>query len=188
MGEKKNPVDQLSKQDKARLSKASYLISGMSLFMRWASSFSQYEMKDHPKHNQVKLFSPVQSGRFCLAFSEGQACLGVQPNEAVWLKTIPFDYGIADDRLYLTIPGVEAVDIKFPSITLGILIESSSSLENLKNADMLSFAEVKVRNGYISEVIGDLREPVPLLTIGLKDGLNHRQSIANAQVTYNDFL
>ncbi|QTP13411.1 hypothetical protein [Serratia symbiotica] len=188
MAEQKNPVDKLSAQDKARLTKASYLISGMSLFIRWASTFTRYEIKNHPKHSNVKLLSAVQSGRFCLAFTDDAVCLGVQQTEAVWLKDIPLDFAIADDRLYLTVPAVEAIDIKFPTITIGIDIESDHLVQKLKSFDTLSFVEVRVKGGVVSEVIGPLRSDIPLLNDGLKSGLMHHSNVAATVVTMNDFL
>jgi|GEM_PF-3847043 hypothetical protein len=188
MADKKNPLDKLSAQDKARLTKASYLISGMSLFMRWASTFPRYEIKNHPKHSNVKLFSTVQSGRFCLAFQDDAVYLGVQQTEAVWLKNIPLDFAIADDRLYLTVPGVEAIDIKFPTITIGIEVESEHQLQKIKNYDSLSFVEVRVKGGVVSEVVGLLRDEIPLLNDGLKSGLNHHSNVAATVVSMNDFL
>lgn len=188
MAEQKNPLDKLSKEDKLRLTKTSFLITSMAQFMRWSATFDQYEIMDHPNFQQVKLMSYLQSGRFSIAFKEDQAILGVQENEAVWLKNLPLDYCIADDRIYLKISASEAMNIKFPGMTLAINVESKVTLEQLRKCESLAFALVTVVGGEVSEIVEQLREPINLLSMPLKKGLMHHQDQLDSEVKYTDFL
>jgi hypothetical protein len=188
MAEQKNPLDKLSKEDKLRLTKTSFLITSMTQFMRWSATFDQYEIKDHPNFQQVKLLSYLQSGRFSIAFKDEQAILGVQENEAVWLKNLPLDYCIADDRIYLKVSASEAMNIKFSGLTLAINVESKVTLKQLRKCDSLAFALVKVAGGEVTEIVEQLRDPINLLSMPLKEGLMHFQNQLDSEVKYTDFL
>jgi hypothetical protein len=188
MSEKKNPLDKLSKDDKLRLSRGTYMIAGLGNFLRWTASFNQFEISQHPNHRSVKVLSMLQSGRFALAFTDHEAILGVQQNESPWMKDIPFDHAIVDDRLYLTMPEIEVMNIKFPSMTIGITIESSNKLIKLASMKFLRFMSIEVRNGVVVDVINELREPISIAAMLVSEGLTLKDRENSENITYNDFL
>lgn len=142
---------QISPEDKARIAKAARQVAAYANFLRWAANFQRDEITTHPRHDRVKLLSPMQSGRFPFLVSDGTLYLGVQDFEAAWVSAMPFDKAFVSDRLYLSVESVSCMDAKLPALGLGIFVDDRAKRQQMAAAKWLQPIRVKVSGGRVVE-------------------------------------
>lgn len=162
MAKQDNPLDKISKADKIRLTKSTYLLASRGRFLQWASSFPAYEITSHPTVNSVKILSYKQSGRFAIGIDNGEAFIGVQRLEQAWLKDMPLDSITVDDMIYLSLSSTECINLKFQSFHIGIRCNQSQILQQIKKLDYVRFVEITVKEGRVHTVGKEFRDPVML--------------------------
>lgn len=105
-GDDEDEGPKISPEERARIAKSARQLASYVNFLRWAANFRRDEIARHPSHDRVMLLSPMQSGRFSFALEGQTLLLGVQPFEAAWAASMPFDCAYVSDRLYLSVQGV----------------------------------------------------------------------------------
>lgn len=188
MAEKKNPLDDISAKDKARLSKAAVQVAAYGNFIRWANTFGQHEVTRHPNKSSIMLFSTLQSGRFTYCIHNDELILGVQANEAVWLSLLPIELVTIDDRIYFTTVGVECMDIKIKSLTIGLLVDSKEKLRQMSSVDFLRCFAVKVVNGKVVEVGEEIKSPLCVSSGNIIKTISQFDDSRVSENNYIDFL
>ena len=154
-GKGDDDAPQISPEDRARIARSSRQLAAYANFLRWCSNFPREEVARHGRHSRVMMLSPMQSGRFAFATDEqGTAFLGVQPFEATWVATMPFDKAYVSDRLYLYVGGVNCMDNKLPELAIGIFLDDRSKRAAIESCQSLQPIRMEARHGRVAS-IGD---------------------------------
>ncbi|MBV6747205.1 hypothetical protein [Xanthomonas vasicola] len=162
MAKGQEEAPKISPEEQARIAKAARQLASYANFLRWAANFKRDEIKQHPNHARVLLLSPMQSGRFSFAIEESTILLGIQPFEAAWFASMPFDNAYVSDRLYLAVEEVACMDAKLPPLALGIFIDDSRKRAAMQAAKYLQPVRVTVKDGRVADVGRALGLVVPL--------------------------
>lgn len=152
----------ISAEERARVARAAKQVVAYANFLRWTANFKRDEILRHPRHDQVMLLSPMQSGRFSFALEGNTLFVGVQPFEAAWAAAMPFQAAYVSDRLYLSVESVNFMDARMPALALGIFVDESSKRELMAGAQFVQFVHVTVRDGYVVEVGEPCGQPVEM--------------------------
>lgn len=145
--------NELSPEDRARVSKSALQLAAYINFMRWSANFKRDELKRHPTHgSKIFHFSPMQSGRFSFAIEGDTLLLGVQNFECAWMAPMPFECAYVTDRLYLQVDSILCMDAKMLPLTLGIFVDEQAKLGEMKKAKYLQLVRVEVRDGCVADV------------------------------------
>lgn len=176
MSNDKDDGPEISPEDQARIAKSSRQLISYANFLRWAANFRKDEIRKHPNHDKVMLLSPMQSGRFSFAVEGETLLLGVQPFEAVWMVSMPFECAYVSDRLYLTVEGIGCMDAKLPPLSLGIFVDDSKKRAKMKACNFVQPVQVSINGGKVDDVGRALGVGFPL-----KDGDIIKQLALNEQ-------
>ncbi len=155
---------QISPEDRARIARSSRQLASYANFLRWCSNFPREEVARHGRHPRVMMLSPMQSGRFAFAVDgQGAAHLGVQPFEATWIATMPFDKAYISDRLYLFVEGVNCMDNKLPDLAIGIFLDDSRKRSAIESCRSLQPVRMEARNGRVTTIGASFGSRVPVV-------------------------
>lgn len=149
--------------DRDRIRKATHLLAAYVNFMRWAGNFRRDEVTRHPRHGQVMMLSPLQSGRFAFAIEDRRLLLGAQAFEMAWLATMPFETAHVGDRLYLSTAGAQCLDVELPALTLGIFCDLREKREQMAGCSHVVPVEIRVAAGRVTDVAPPAGQGIPLM-------------------------
>ncbi len=153
MGKQKDDEGpQISPEDQKRIAKGARQLAAYAAFLRWSANFSRDEITTHPRHQQVKVLSAVQSGRFAFAMEGSTILLGTQRFESAWMADMPFDSAYVSDRLYLCVSGVSLMEVNFQPLALGIQISSAEKRLQLQQGRFVQPVQIEVENGAVAAV------------------------------------
>ncbi|WP_323025716.1 hypothetical protein [Castellaniella sp.] len=169
--QKEDDGPQISLEDQRRIAKGARQLAAYASFLRWSANFSRDEITTHPRHQQVKVLSGVQSGRFAFAVEGGLLLLGTQGFEAAWMADMPFDSAYVSDRLYLCVTGVSLMEVNFQPLALGIQISSPEKRLQLRQCRFVQPVQIEVENGAVAAVGGDYGPGFPIRQGDVIDGL-----------------
>lgn len=157
-----NKAPDISTPDRDRIRKGTRLLAGYVNFLRWAGNFRRDEVTRHPRHGQVMMLSPLQSGRFAFAIEERRLLLGAQAFEMAWLATMPFETAHVSDRLYLSTPGVQCLDVDLPALTVGIFCDQRDKREQMAACSHVDPVEIRVAAGQVTDVGSPVGQGIPI--------------------------
>lgn len=154
MGKQQNDDDgpQISPEDQKRIAKGARQLAAYASFLRWSANFSRDEIATHPRHKQIIVLSPVQSGRFAFAMEGSTVLLGTQAFESAWMADMPFDCAYVSDRLYLCVTGVSLMEVHFQPLALGIQISDARKRAQLTQARFVQPVAIEVEDGAVAAV------------------------------------
>jgi len=164
MGNGKQDDDgpKISPEEAARIKRAAYQLASYANFLRWSANFQKDEVTRHPRHDRVMMLSPMQSARFAFAIEGDTLLLGVQPFEAIWVATMPFDRAYVSDRLYLSGDGVACMDNKLPPLGLGFFIDDQAKRKAMSEAKWLQPVRMRMQGGHVAAIDGAFGKRIPL--------------------------
>lgn len=181
--QQQNNFSDISEDDRHRIRKATSLLAAYVNFMRWAGNFRRDEVTRHPRHSQVMMLSPMQSGRFAFAIEDRRLLLGAQPFEMAWLALMPFETAYVSDRLYLSTQGVQCLDVALPALTVGIFCDQREKREQMAQCSHVVPVEIRVAAGSVADAAPPSGQGVP---ISPKDVVAALQDEASAQQNRRD--
>lgn len=161
----------ISSADRDRIRKGTRLLAAYVNFLRWAGNFRRDEVTRHPRHGQVMMLSPLQSGRFAFAIEDQRLLLGAQAFEMAWLATMPFETAHVSDRLYLSTPGVQCLDVALPALTVGIFCDQREKREQMAACSHVDPVEIRVAAGRVADVGRPAGQGIPIMPGDVVAGL-----------------
>lgn len=141
-------------------------IVGMAALIRWVNSFPEYNVQVASEADRV--FSEHLSGFFAISKDDATNTLylGVQEEEAKWLKLLPFHSACLDlqrKQLGLLCDGVAIGYKQINPINIIIQISDKWKLEQLSHLRRVVLVGVVAQNGEVVNVLDQSQWIVPLL-------------------------